>query len=851
MSAAVAVARLGWREARRHRGRSLLVAAAVALPVCGLTVGLYGIDSTIPTREEAERIAPGLAGWAIQTPQVDRPLEERVSSALAALQAAAPAPEGEYVPMAEGQLLVTRPGGRIETMSVSAAKGDPRQAPTALLDRGRFPERAGEIAVAPRTITGRTLRLGDRLTTVAPERTLRVVGLASAHAGETNVIAWDEAVAQEAGRAAHPDRAIADAQGRVVSDLVVSGPAARRLAERQQRGDAVDLPDGVADGVAVGSTGFALIGSRLGVSTEMSAAAPRALAFTFAAFGMCWTGLVAAAALAVGVRRRRHDLGLLAANGAAPVTLRAAVLAEAAIIGASASVAGLGAGVALAHVLIPRWQAVAGVLPIPVHAATAPLLAAPLVGIAGALAAGAFAARGTTTASPIALLHGARSLPRAAPRVLLGGAIALATGLALLGLTRTSYEVSADGTYTADAAVITRGADAARAAAVALGVGGLVAVTTGAIRALRRWKIGGPSVRLAARDLSRDGVRAAAAAGALAATMAGWAAIAFTATPAIYPNEAPARTDVGLVATTLAVRADRLAAVQTPDAERAARELRDAGFTVGTARSVPIDLLCAPPSCALPEDAAYVSTVEVLDDEAIASLAAPVADALHAGAVVVPTWFADFAPDSVTAADGRRIPVVEADVSPNLDHPVLGGAVLVSDRVAASDRSVAESIVASKAGVDDATAERLSRRLPSSISSNDPRLPAPNSRSPLGIALATGAAAVLVLAIALVLTALDRAERVRERATLRNLGASPAHHRRAAAFRAALLVGVGAIPATISGVTAAWVASNNAHAMPWLWLLAGVVCFPLLAALPPWFAARRDATASVGLSAAR
>ncbi len=177
MSAAVAVARLGWREARQHRGRSLLVAAAVALPVCGLTVGLYGIDSTIPTREEAERIAPGFAGWAIQAPQVDRPLEERVSSALAALQAAAPAPEGEYVPMAEGQLLVTRPGGRIETMSVRAANGDPRQAPTALLDRGRFPERAGEIAVAPRTITGRTLRLGDRLTTVAPERTLRVVGL--------------------------------------------------------------------------------------------------------------------------------------------------------------------------------------------------------------------------------------------------------------------------------------------------------------------------------------------------------------------------------------------------------------------------------------------------------------------------------------------------------------------------------------------------------------------------------------------------------------------------------------------------------------------------------------------------
>ncbi len=843
MSAAVAVARLGWREARQHRGRSLLVAAAVALPVCGLTVGLYGIDSTIPTREEAERIAPGFAGWAIQTPQVDRPLEERVSSALAALQAAAPAPEGEYVPMAEGQLLVTRPGGRIETMSVSAAKGDPRQAPTALLDRGRFPERAGEIAVAPRTITGRTLRLGDRLTTVAPERTLRVVGLTSAHAGETNVIAWDEAVAQEVGRSAHPDRAIADTQGRVVSDLVVSGPAARRLAERQQRGDLPDTGDA--------STGFALTGSRLAVSSAMSSAAPRALAFTFAAFGMCWTGLVAAAALAVGVRRRRHDLGLLAANGAAPVTLRAAVLAEAAIIGASASVAGLGAGVALAHVLIPRWQALTGVLPIPVHAATGPLLAAPLVGIAGALAAGAFAARGTTTASPIALLHGARSLPRAAPRVLLGGAIALATGLALLGLTRTSYEVSADGTYTSGGAVITRGADAARAAAVALGVGGLVAVTTGAIRALRRWKVGGPSVRLAARDLSRDGVRAAASAGALAATMAGWAAIAFTSSPAIYPNEAPARTDVGLQRTSLTASDGRVVAVQTPAAERAARELREAGFTVGTARSVPIDLLCAPPSCALPEDAAYVSTVEVLDDEAIATLPAPVADALRSGAVVVPTWFAEFAPDSVTAAGGRRIPVVEADVSPNLDHPALGGAVLVSERVVASDRSVAESIVASKAGVDDATAERLSRRLPSSLSSNDPRLPAPNSRSPLGIALATGAAAVLVLAIALVLTALDRAERVRERATLRNLGASPAHHRRTAAFRAALLVGVGAIPATISGVTAAWVASNNAHAMPWLWLLAGVVCFPLLAALPPWFAARRDATASVGLSAAR
>jgi hypothetical protein len=185
--------------------------------------------------------------------------------------------------------------------------------------------------------------------------------------------------------------------------------------------------------------------------------------------------------------------------------------------------------------------------------------------------------------------------------VLLGGAIALATGLALLGLTRTSYEVSADGTYTSGGAVITRGADAARAAAVALGVGGLVAVTTGAIRALRRWKIGGPSVLCARTPPARVRRRCRRR---FAATMAGWAAIA-TATPAIYPNEAPARTDVGPWRQPWR-SADRLAAVDRrgTGGTGAATPASPSGLP-GRSRSTAV----CPAIVRTPEDAAYVSTV--------------------------------------------------------------------------------------------------------------------------------------------------------------------------------------------------------------------------------------------------
>ena len=47
-----ALARIAWRDARRHRGRSLLVLAMVALPIAALTAGVVFFSVSNPTIEQ-------------------------------------------------------------------------------------------------------------------------------------------------------------------------------------------------------------------------------------------------------------------------------------------------------------------------------------------------------------------------------------------------------------------------------------------------------------------------------------------------------------------------------------------------------------------------------------------------------------------------------------------------------------------------------------------------------------------------------------------------------------------------------------------------------------------------------
>ena len=72
---------------------------------------------------------------------------------------------------------------------------------------------------------------------------------------------------------------------------------------------------------------------------------------------MLETVLLAGPAFAVGARRRRRDLALVAAAGATPAHLRRIVLADGVVLGAVAAAAGVALGVGVAAALQPLIEA--------------------------------------------------------------------------------------------------------------------------------------------------------------------------------------------------------------------------------------------------------------------------------------------------------------------------------------------------------------------------------------------------------------------------------------------------------------------------------------------------------------
>ena len=66
--------------------------------------------------------------------------------------------------------------------------------------------------------------------------------------------------------------------------------------------------------------------------------------------------LLAGPAFAVGARRRRRDLALVAAAGGSPAHLRRIVLADGVVLGAVAAALGVGVGVALAAAVRPLLE---------------------------------------------------------------------------------------------------------------------------------------------------------------------------------------------------------------------------------------------------------------------------------------------------------------------------------------------------------------------------------------------------------------------------------------------------------------------------------------------------------------
>jgi putative ABC transport system permease protein len=215
--------------------------------------------------------------------------------------------------------------------------------------------------------------------------------------------------------------------------------------------------------------------------------------------------LVAAAAFAAGIRREVRGLGLLAATGASPRQLRAAVLARGTTLGLAGGLAGLASGVLAAAATYPSLDRIVGHLPRPLALPPLPLGGAAAAAVLAGTAVSLFPARFAARVPPVAAL--AARVPAGPPprRVSRLGVLAVVLGCALAGVGALPRIVNRSSGL--GVAMVLAG--------LAILLGGFVACSTALVAAIeplaaRLPLAGRMATRQAARNRSRTGPAVAA-----------------------------------------------------------------------------------------------------------------------------------------------------------------------------------------------------------------------------------------------------------------------------------------------------------------------------------------------------
>ncbi len=291
-----AVLRWAWRMFRREWRQQALLLAMVTVAVA---VAVAGASMAVNAASKAEDQF-GNAGGMVH-------LQPRDAASATATVAAARQRFGTVEVI--GHSAVAVPGS---ALPLDVRAQDPAGvfgSPLLALRSGRYPERAGEVALTDGPADLLAARVGDRVVLGRVERT--VVGRVE-NPGDLN----DEFALVPAAEAA-----TADSLTLLINPDDRAGP--------------------VADG-AGGSSGINF-GIMVAPDDEKVVVALVLVATTLA---MALVGLVAAAGFVVVAQRRQRQLGLLAAIGATSRHLRLVMLANGAIVGAVAALVGAAIGIA-------------------------------------------------------------------------------------------------------------------------------------------------------------------------------------------------------------------------------------------------------------------------------------------------------------------------------------------------------------------------------------------------------------------------------------------------------------------------------------------------------------------------
>ena len=492
--------RLARRDARRAKGRTVLVLLMVGLPVAAIVAGdtLYRTNEVsaveaLPSRlGSADVRIEGVARGRIWTDPTgpdflyEAPGEADPPWTAADIRATLPT-GSEVVEQQVGRILFATDIGYASVNGYADNLTHPLRAGAFDVVEGRAPLRSGEVAISV-AAARRGIGVGDRMQLTRNDIPATVVGLLRSDTADG-------------------------------SPFLVLAPGAADLLSSPRTIVYADVPGGF-DWPAVqelNAVGLAAVSREVVLDPPpaaeylppdypsdggMDPAQVAVIALIVAAL-LLEVVLLAGPAFAVGLRRQRRDLALMAANGATSADLRRTVLASGLVLGGGAAVLGAVLGIGLVRLAVPvlgdRTDVALGPFEVPVL----DVLVVVAVGALAGLAAAYVPARQAARTDVVTTLTGRRGQVRSDWRLPVVGLVVAAAGLVLtvLGAQGTGLGVAGG--------------------AVLLVVGGVVAMPwlVGLLSPLaRRLPVAG---RLAVRDATRNRTRTAPAVAAVMATVAG------------------------------------------------------------------------------------------------------------------------------------------------------------------------------------------------------------------------------------------------------------------------------------------------------------------------------------------
>lgn len=535
----------GWRPAlkiarrsiRRHLGRSVLIAALIAVPIAGATT----MDGLLRTMTGAEHTAYRMFGDA------DAQLEVSEFTAMPGWQPGGDPSGGEgerdpgevdvesllppgsrIVPNYYAGLLRLTDGDRIVRTGVDVVTvGDELTRHLARVESGRAPRGPDEAMV--------TEALAERLG-LLEDGTLRDGATITAEDGPAVVVTGLAVVptqTSEEAVVARPDTALREAPS-----LGETQPPATYLVDLPAGTDADALwPELAGKGVLLTPRAVVTDPDRYpmmtyGRESPLETVGPVAL---IVGFGLLEVVLLAGAAFAVGARRQVRELGLIAANGGTGKHVGRTVLAQGLTLGLLGTVGGLLFGVAAMYAGWPLWESLTAEEIDAWRFGPAELAVACVVGLLSGLAAALLPAIGVARMRPVdALAQRFRATTRGA-RLPIAGVVLLAVGAAgvIVSGVLAREEVASTAKRDADALYSYTQPDLTLPVIGVLGGGlcavvGLMVITSGLVSTLARAAGRLPlSGRLAVRDAGRHRHRTVPAVAAIMIVVAGSVTMAF------------------------------------------------------------------------------------------------------------------------------------------------------------------------------------------------------------------------------------------------------------------------------------------------------------------------------------